>query len=420
MDSFNRTNLQHIKNIFEEKTGVALNTRPQHRRRPVKAAILVAAALVCSLTMTAFAVSLFSSLSGDDLGLSASYDGNGIVSIQVENRSDKDLCFQPQLKLKQWSTGEEVASVSSNILFGRTDFDAHTSGIMTVDISGAYDMDALEQPLTDDHYYFVLTNNNFVFGQDWMCSVDFADPVEAPVKNTAPAIPAEADKELVAKVTEELRSYFYHDLTDPAVRNDRANEYWAACQELLASLHCNVVTSVSPMLLVECMDPPVVFDDTVAPDQQYCLVGQNRYALDGYGIPVGATDTERALVLSAYIPQHKGETDGGAGIPLIYIFTYRADDTKDPANCAFIHGQLLTFEEMEQYKVYQDDQYACYEVTDLFYTDLRQYVESMVSQRSDVYFDEQIWTRVQNIYNCYTDKEELSSRFFYKDTVSTK
>lgn len=68
MDSFNQTNLQHIKNIFEEKTGIELNTRPRHRR-PVKAAISVAAVLVCTLTMTAFAVSLFSSLSGDDLGL---------------------------------------------------------------------------------------------------------------------------------------------------------------------------------------------------------------------------------------------------------------------------------------------------------------------------------------------------------------
>lgn len=58
MDSFNKTNLQNIKDIFEEKTGVALETR--RRRQPIRAAMLVAAVLVCSLTMTAFAVSLFS------------------------------------------------------------------------------------------------------------------------------------------------------------------------------------------------------------------------------------------------------------------------------------------------------------------------------------------------------------------------
>ena len=71
MDSFNKTNLQNIKDIFEEKTGVALETR--RRRQPIRAAMLVAAVLVCSLTMTAFAVSLFSSLSGDELSLSATY-----------------------------------------------------------------------------------------------------------------------------------------------------------------------------------------------------------------------------------------------------------------------------------------------------------------------------------------------------------
>ena len=65
MVSFNKTNLQNIKDIFEEKTGVALETR--RRRQPIRAAMLVAAVLVCSLTMTAFAVSLFSSLSGDEL-----------------------------------------------------------------------------------------------------------------------------------------------------------------------------------------------------------------------------------------------------------------------------------------------------------------------------------------------------------------
>lgn len=122
MDSFNKTNLQNIKDIFEEKTGVALETR--RRRQPIRAAMLVAAVLVCSLTMTAFAVSLFSSLSGDDLSLSATYEGNGIVTIQVANKSDKDLSFQRQLKLMRWSTGKEVEPVSDTIVFDGTEFEA--------------------------------------------------------------------------------------------------------------------------------------------------------------------------------------------------------------------------------------------------------------------------------------------------------
>ena len=159
MDSFNRTNLQNIKNIFEEKTGVDLDMGRQHRH-PIKSAMLIAAVLICSLTTTAFAVSLFSSLSGDDLSLSATYAGDGVVSIYIENRSDKKLSFQKQLKLMQWSTSEEIEPKSGEVIFSGTEFDAHTSGVMTVDLSEAFDVETLEQPLIDDNYYFLLTNNN--------------------------------------------------------------------------------------------------------------------------------------------------------------------------------------------------------------------------------------------------------------------
>ena len=147
MSSFSKTNLQNIKDIFEEKTGVELVFR---RRRPIGASVLVVAVMVCCLTMTAFAVSLFSSLDGDDLSLSATYEGNGLVSIQVENRSNKNLSFQPQLRLMQWSTAEEIVPTSGETVFNGTEFEAHTSGVMTVDLSQAYNMDVLEQPLTDD------------------------------------------------------------------------------------------------------------------------------------------------------------------------------------------------------------------------------------------------------------------------------
>ncbi len=414
MDSFDKTNLQNIKNIFEEKTGVELDVR-QHRGYSMKTAMIAAVILVCGFTVTAFAFGIFSSLSGDELSLCATYEGNGIVSVQVENKSDKALSFQKQLKLMLWSDGKEIEPISDMVIFDGTDFEAHTNGVMTIDISKAYDIDFLEQPLTDDHYYFVLTNNNFMFGQDWMCSVYFAEPIEAGADAIGQITSVEADEELAKKVIEQLQPYFEYNITDPAERNRIAFEYLEKCGELLDDLCCDVAASESPMLLVERMNPSIVFDDSVPKENQYCLVGQNWHTLDGFGIPVGSTDVESALVLSAYVPEHKGETDGGVDIPLIYIFTYDLNDTADPTNYAFIHGQLLTFEEMAEYKVYEDEQYACYEVTDLFYSDLRKYVERIVSQRSDIYFDEQVWNRVRNIYNYYTDKEELGSRFFYKD-----
>ena len=117
--------------------------------------------------------------------------------------------------------------------------------------------------------------------------------------------------------------------------------------------------------------------------------------------------------MSAYVPQHKGEVDGGVDIPLLYFFAYNVEDIHSSEDLAFIHGQLMTFGELEQYKVYEDEQYVCYEVTDLFYTNLRQHTESMVSQRSDIYFDEQVWERVENIYNYYKDRDVLNNRFYY-------
>lgn len=411
MDSFNRTNLQNIKDIFEEKTGVALETR--RHRQPVRTAMLVAAVLVCSLAMTAFAASLFSSLSGDELSLSATYERNGIVSIQVENQSDKELCFQQQLKIMRWSTGEEITPLSDEIAFSGTEFKAHTSGVMTVDISNAYNMNFLEQPLTDDHYYFVLTNNNFVFGQDWMCAVTFAEPIKTVEEEPIPVAPVEADKELAAQITEELQPYFENYYTDIAERRNNADDYLIKCQELLAALDRDIVVSEASPLVIDGLNPDVIFDKTAPLETQHWLTGLYSHTLDGYGIPVGSVEGESALVLSAYVPQHKGEVDGGAEVPLLYFFTYNVNDIQSLEDYAFIHGQIMTFEQMEQYKVYEDDQYVCYEVTDLFYTDLRQHVESIISQRSDVYFDKQVWERVENIYTYYKDRDVLASRFYY-------
>ncbi|MCI9338421.1 MAG: hypothetical protein HFH93_12965 [Lachnospiraceae bacterium] len=90
-------------------------------------------------------------------------------------------------------------------------------------------------------------------------------------------------------------------------------------------------------------------------------------------------------MLSTYIPQQKGDIDGGVDVPLQYVFTYEKSGITDLQNYAFIRGRLMTFAQMEQYKIYEDAQYVCYEVSHLFYSDLRRYVESMVSQRSDAF-----------------------------------
>ena len=94
MDAFGKQNLQNIRTIFRQKTGVNLHP-VKNRFVPVKMAGIMVAILICGFSMTAFAWNIFSSLRGDELSLSASYQGDGIVSIQVENKSDKQLNFQP-------------------------------------------------------------------------------------------------------------------------------------------------------------------------------------------------------------------------------------------------------------------------------------------------------------------------------------
>lgn len=406
MNTFHREHLHNIQRLFEEKTGTAL---PAPSRRPVRMAVLLAAALAGVLVMTASAVRLFSSLSGDDLALSAVYEGAGVVSIQVENRSEVDLCFQPVLKLMRWSTGQEVAPLSERIVFRNREVPAGTSAAMTVDLSQAYDLAQLETPLPEeDHYYLLLTNNDFTFGQDWMCPVAFADPVPAAREDPAPAAPAGAAPALPAGIPQALRPYFETCPPDIDQRLQQNEAYLALCGQLLEQAPGGVISPVSPLDLTV-GDPagPVVFDPALPQDSQLQLTGLHRRTLDGYGKIIGSSDTDRALVISAYLPQREGEADGGADLPLRYLFIYEAAGAETPQACAFVRGQLIPFEEMEAYQIYEDAQYICYDMTDLFYTDLRQYTESMIAQLGRVFFDEQIWDRVQNINAYY--REHLPS-----------
>ena len=411
MESLNREHRQNIERIFEERTGVTL--RPRAVRRPVRLAVVLAAALVCLLTATAFSAGLFSSLAGDELSLSAAYEGDGLVTIQVENRSDKVLRFQSQLRLMRWSTAEEVEPLSSDISFTGTEFGPHESGTMTIDLSRAYDVAALEEPLTDDHYYLVLTNNNFLFGQDWMCTVFFAEPVQPPAEEPDTTALSQADQALAARVEETLRPYFARYEADPYDRWAMAEEYLADCQALLDQVEGNLVSPAAPWLAIDGMVPGAVFDPTVPEDAQHALTTENWSHYDGYGIPVGGDGDDQALVLGAIVPQHKGDSDGGVSIPLLYFMMYDVSTIESPQDYAFIHGQLLTFGELEEYKVYEDGQYVCYDVTDLFYTDLRAHVESMADKAGTVYFDEQVWQRVENIYDCFRDREVLRGQFCY-------
>ena len=59
--------------------------------------------------------------------------------------------------------------LSGKVSFSNTEIPANSSGTMVIDLSDAYDISLLETPISDDDlYYLMLTNNNFLFGQDSM------------------------------------------------------------------------------------------------------------------------------------------------------------------------------------------------------------------------------------------------------------
>lgn len=425
MGRFTRRNLRNIKCVFEEKTGADLN--PAHRephRKPIRTVVVLAAIVAC-LALAAFSKPIFSPLDGDEFVQSAVYEGDGIVSVHVVNRSDKELRYQEQVKLMIWETSEEVVMTGGTVKMENTVFPAHSEGTMTVDLSKAYDIKALEASDTDGvHYYLLLTNQSFLFGQDWMCSVSFADGEEVPpAGETEPiaeeTLPPEPVEVIIAEeIEEELRFYFEDAYADQAMRsNEKNTEYMLKVQELLAQFDGTVVPPAEPMLIVGRTPDGVVFDESYPMERQYELVGEHWHSIDGCGRIVAGfnspTGWEHALTLETLLPSYKGEVGGSVTIPLIYMFTYEVAAVQQENTYAFIYGQLLSFEEMEGYKVYEDEQYAVYEVTDLFYTDLDAYIDYFLTTRSDIYCDEQIRQRIHNMYDYFKDPETLGSLFYY-------
>lgn len=120
--------------------------------------------------------------------------------------------------------------------------------------------------------------------------------------------------------------------------------------------------------------------------------------------------------MGVYVPllDDDGEFAGGSWtLPLFYFYKYAVADIQSSQDYAFVRGNLLTFEEMEQYKVFEDNQYVVYEMHTLFYSDLHTYVEDMMHQRDDMYFDDQVWERIVNYYNYFSNKEVFADRFYY-------
>lgn len=440
--NFNRKHKTRIQGIFEEKTGAMLRSgRKLSAQNPFRRrlALMLALVLVCCFTTGGLAVSRFSSLEEDDLALAAVYEGDGIVQITVENRSDKDLDFEEQLKVMQWNTSKEVEPTEDgDVIFLGTSIPAGETRTMTINLSLAYDMQLLEKPLENgDHYYLVLTNNGFLLGQDWHCSVDFsgnrqagestaAEPETSGSAETSDSaelsgsVKAETkiDPAVLQRIPAQLRFYFETDSFGTENRSRSAGEYVEAVSQYLLPYGDRVlmpVTPYDPRLIVNTDNPEqVTFDERVDADRQYLLTGEHLHSVDAWFKMIGRYPMDEALILEAYIPDGRGNlNDGFIGVPLLYMVTYETSAIREDS-LAFLYGQLLDFTEMETYKIYEDNKYACYEISPLLYTDAAEYARTWLEATGqDGAYDEAAEQRLLNIYSYY--KENAGRLMEYVD-----
>lgn len=362
-------------------------------------AVLIAAAIMV-LAFAACAPILFNILSGDDLSFQAAYQGDGLVEIVVENKSDKTLCFQQSAKLRRWSTDQEVPA-HGNMIFSGTKIPAHESGVMTIDLSEAYDMTELETPLNHDSYYLVLTNNNFLFGQDWICSVDFFEKQrEEPVYPHSISA-SEANPDWAQKAEPDLQ-HFFDTPINPQTRREMYSEYYEACAELIRSSGKNVIHPVSPAPYLGCDDPPrgTIFDNNLPENVQYQLIGLHESTVDDFFFPVGSSQEDHAWVFSVVIPQTQADCFRvqGDAIRIGYVMIYDAQQCQTSDAYTLIHGRLVPISELSRHIVYKDSRYIAYNVTDYFFTDIDSHISAFQSWRTDLFFNDDIYDRIRNVY----------------------
>lgn len=405
MKRMTRKNLYNIKEKVARETGVSF----RYSGVPVRKLAVLAAAAVCCLALAAFASPLFTPLNGDELALSATYKGAGIVEICVENRSERDLKFQEQTRLMCWIPEEEVKPVGERVVFENTYFPANSEGIMSVDLSGAYDIAALEMDGKNlRSYYLLLTNRDFLFGHDWMCSFTFETGEKESSGDEQAHITVKAER--LREIEESLRFYFEDAYHDQVTGLNEANfAYLQKVEECIQRFDGTVVSPLAPVIMV---GGP---SETLNPDPYIVTEGENVdctwVTVDGYHRLIGGKMGEKALAVTALVPSQKYPKSLVA-VPLVYTLVYDREDAKGE-NRAFFYGQFHSFAELEDSRVYQDEYYAVFDITDHLYEDLDAYLDFVQETNPDVLLDEYARVEIHRIYEEY--REDLGKRIAYRN-----
>ena len=100
------------------------------------------------------------------------------VLVNVASVQDVEECVaygvEPLMELTRQEDKRKVWNCINELKLSKTTVLPHTTEKIEIDFSKGFDIEELEKGLPKgDWYYLVFTNNNFVFGQDWMCSVGF-------------------------------------------------------------------------------------------------------------------------------------------------------------------------------------------------------------------------------------------------------
>lgn len=403
MNRIQKHNLYNIKRNFEKKTGTRLipayskqeatfNENATPRKRIPRVA-MIAAIITLFFTLTAFAVTIFSTWAGDSLTITASYYGSGIVWVEITNQSDKDLELEPKMNLYYYSTQSLVDSTGEEPYIENLTIPANSTEKVRLDLRRSYDVEALENT-KNDFYYLQMTNDSFLLGQKWSCMVSFV------VTDYVTPWYQLSDESHLDGVLPSLKAYYRNFTPDVFARWTDVFDYVELVQEELARVDGN---------LVRACDPPINID-------LYNWLGSTPWStFDGYNKLLGIDDSEYYDMIGVDMPciQDDGSGSGGGWImPLFYLYQYSKADISSPKDYVFMSGNLLTFEEIEPYKVYEDSEYVIYEMHHLIYTDLETYVNDMLLQRDDVYMNDQIWVRIQRFYEYWSNPDNMENAFY--------
>ena len=377
----------HIRYIQEAENYFNHKVHPVTMRR----ILVFAAILIVLLSLCAFTYTYFSALAGDTLILTAKYAGEGIVLAEVQNQSEKELLLEPTVKLLYYSTNKPVEQIGADPKITGLKISAKATQTVRLDLRQSYDLAELES-LTNDFVCLQLTNKGFLPGQKWTTVVSFRP-------NTGDYVPQyvkTGDEKRAEHVLPSLKAYFENFTPDVFARWADVPNYLELVEQELSQVDGNIVIPADPFYYWDL-------------EEYHTLVQSSCF--DGYNKLLGRTDMEKITHISLFVPRllDDEKLDGVQEIPLFYFWIFRRNDIQSPDDYAFIRGNLLTFREIEEYKVYEDNDYIIYEMHHLVYSDLRSYVEEMLIQNESIYFNDEIWERIQRFYETVGDREYLQS-----------